>query len=156
MKLLRFFAASEVAGGAALLLGILGTWHDCRLPLWYQISSLLLAFYAIVAGLSLWKKHPLGLWLSLVLQVVQVVQIVTSTFLFQTFIGFHVLYFEYAGGGVLFEPGFGATLGLWGAGHGMKPGGGINLLAFGLVLFLFNAIKETPEKLRTGEPILTS
>jgi hypothetical protein len=72
MKTLRFIAASEIAGGSMLLVITVATWLNFGIPLWYQIASVLLAFYAIIAGISLWKNTPLGHWLSLPLQGVQV------------------------------------------------------------------------------------
>ena len=123
-----------------LLVITVATWLNFGIPLCYQVASVLLAFYAIIAGISLWKNTPLGHWLSLPLQGVQVFQFVTSTFLLQTSIGFHLSYFEYTAGGLLIAPGFDATLGLWGAGHTAKPGMGINLLAFAsMMLLLFGA-----------------
>lgn len=156
MKALRFIAASEVASGAMLLLVVLITSNDSKLPVWYQSASLFLAFYAIVAGIALWKRNLLGHWLSLVLQTVQIVQLATNTFLMKIEMGFLVSYFEFAGGGLEFTPGFGANLGLFGAGHAERPGMGVNLLAFAFAFLLVMAIKETQRTTATVAPVLTS
>ena len=45
------------------------------IPVWYPIGSFALGWYAVIAGLLLWKSLPLGRPLSTVLQGTQVVQI---------------------------------------------------------------------------------
>jgi hypothetical protein len=139
LKAINFVGVSEIAGGLLLLLGTVIS----ETPPWHRMASILVAFYAICAGIGAYKKSPLGYWLSLPLQVVQLFQIVTSTFLIKPCIGFCALIFVFLGGGLSISPGIGASLGIWGGGHGHHPGLGINLLAFAATFILFVAIKKT-------------
>jgi len=90
LKVLKFLGASEIAGGALILLGGIVA---PNIPLWYQIASLLVGSYAIAAGIWTWKNSPVGYWLSLPLQAVQLFQIVTSTFLIKPIVGIHASVF---------------------------------------------------------------
>jgi hypothetical protein len=138
-KFLKFLAASEIAGAVLLLLSLVAP----NIPSWYRIVSLFVAIYAIAAGFWLWKNSPVGYWLSLPVQAVQLFQIVTNAFLIKTSIGFQAGLFVWTNGGFNISPGFGATLGIWGAGHGEHPGFGVNVLAFASMYLLFLAIKSS-------------
>jgi len=139
MKVFKFLGASEIDGGALILLGGIVA---PDIPLWYQIASLLVGSYAIAAGIWTWENSPVGYWLSLPLQAVQIFQIVTGTFLMKPIVGIHASVFVWTNGGFSISPGFSGTLGIWDAGHGEYPGVGVNLLAFALIYLLFLAIRS--------------
>src|SRR5689334_18439688 len=134
LKVLKFLGASEITGGALVLLGGIVA---PNIPLWYQIASLLVGSYAIAAGIWTWKNSPVGYWLSLPLQAVQLFQIVTSTFLIKPIVGIHASVFVWTNGG------FSGTLGIWSAGHGEYPCLGVNFLALASIYLLFLATKFT-------------
>ena len=48
LKVLKFLGASEIAGGALILLGGIVA---PNIPLWYQIASLLMGSYSIAVGI---------------------------------------------------------------------------------------------------------
>ena len=148
LKVLKFLGASEIAGGALILLGGIVA---PNIPLWYQIASLLMGSYSIAAGIWTWKNSPIGYWLSLLLQAVQLFQIVTSTFLIKPTVGIHASVFIWTNGGFSISPGFSGTLGIWGAGHGEYPGLWLNLLAFASVYLLFLVIKSTAKATSEGQ-----
>ena len=150
MKSLRFIAISEITGGTLLVLGTAATLNNSQIPLWYQAASFLLSFYAIAAGISLWKNNSLGRWFSLMLQAIQLVQFATTNFLLKILVGFHLSVFIFSGGGLNIAPGVAGSLGLWGPGHTQTPGMGINLLALGSLLLFLIKRAATPETNRSA------
>jgi hypothetical protein len=76
-KLQKFVGISEIFFGFLGLIFLLPTWanNPINLSMWYFIFTGIALFLSLLAGFLLIRKNKLGLYLSIIVQGVQIVQI---------------------------------------------------------------------------------
>jgi hypothetical protein len=82
------------------------------------------------------KVHRFGRWLSIGLQLLQVFQVATTSFLFKLIVGPQIILFWGIPNWWQMFFGFAGSFGIWGEGHTQPIGLGINLWAFVSLIIL--------------------